>query len=325
MALNFKAHEFIVAKYNAAKGTNFDPSQIVFTDLKDLRNSPIKHPLGYNTAIKATVDGKTVIFYYNRATIVDIVKDAPAFGNGTPLKLLKDAVGSTRKLIPSIERFYGLSFDQEDFVDEPMAIENGLASVVLTTGAKSYTYLPGEKVTVAIDGVYKLIDGELARVYESGFYPGAYDEYRKASWPTDLSLPYGPALVYGKDYSAIKTLLRQFIGKYPSPAEAFMTKVDQVGLLAKSLSDVDKIPWSCSTPANSDWNLFGTAVVYNGPTKDFKGIKTDMANVPPEQIRARQFGRADMDNVLVLRTVSGTGVPANRSAQAGAFFFHYND
>lgn len=326
MSMNFKARDVIMARYNAKQATPLPPEEFVFGEIKDLRDSPIQHPKGYNTAAKAVVAGVPKIFYYNRAALADIMRDARTAVPARPLKLLSSAVGSTRNLLPSLKRYFGIDLEPEDIVDEPMAIETGLTSVKLTAAETSLSLLPGTTETFAIDGTYRKVGNELFRVQDSAFLPGAYDECKQAVWPASSNLPYPPAIVYGLDYTPIKEYLKQIVSTWPIRNEMLITQVDAGTRLAYYLRQVDGIPWvNVSTPTNIPWNMYGVSLIYNGPTKDFNGAKTDFDNVPVEQLRVRDFAREDMDNVLVIRFQGRASSIVANNIQPGAVFIHYNN
>lgn len=330
MSLLFEPRKLCRIEYNIQRGKALKDEDFVFGKPIDLRDFVGQRKDGKNTMLPVTVAGEKVNFFYNRIDptanfFEQFNPQSVAANNVWRLILEKDSVGSTKKLARPIARCFGIPITEDDIASEPFtppAVAD--QTVTITFGKDGLLFLPGTKVTLAIEGIYRVVDGKAYYVTDFNRNPDCFYEDHVARSRTAATFLRAAQLTFGNDYTPAGRWLKRLKGNTTYVAnESIGGTTDAepfASLLAQALGQCDGFPWVSTKGANAPFNIWGGWIMYNGPVAGCEKAALSGPNVPAHLVRLMKAGNAKYDNVVVI----GLPTLANTTTMHCALF-HYNN
>lgn len=331
MSLLFDPRKLCRIEYNIQRGAALKDSDFVFSNPVDLRDFVGQRPDGKNTMLVATVAGKKVNYFYNRIdpTVNFFEQFGPqsvAASNVWRLVLEKDSVGSTKKLARPLARCFGLPITEDDIAAEPFTPPTiADQTVTITFGKDGLLFLPGAKLTVAIEGTYRVADGKAYYVTDFNRNPDMFYEDHVLRNRTASTWLRAATLTYGNDYTPAAAWLKRIVGSSNWVAsEVLGAQADSTAFLnslAQVLGQVDGLPWAMPGATAGAYNLSNAWCFYNGPVSGAKEVFKSLGTwLPPHLLRTLELGNPAFDNVALLFNST-----YNNNTTLLASVFHYNN
>lgn len=310
MALYNDVRPIIAGQFNKQYKTDLTFDQL---KIEDLANNEIPDMLKYNTVITVSGAGKEPLaVFYNRYPISDVVD--------TKQTLLMPSKNndSVHAMLPTLNKRFGLDLSVTEVEDAPIDLAIGDVTVVIKD---SINFIAGSSFTFKLDfntgTVYNGVpvfcqtlynNGRMrADIYQLNCSDANYPEYM---YGTKSSFP--GLVTANVDYTPIAYILRN-VGiseQWYVDNRVHYEPGGTLGHVFAAMRTIDGNPY-VNDWFNSAGNQFGVYCwmpIYNGPTKDCRGLACRLAQVDmtqwldtSERLAAIDLVNTDYDNVLIMR------------------------
>jgi len=330
MALYNDVRPIIAGQFNKQYKTNLTFDQL---KIEDLANNEIPDMLKYNTVITVSGAGKEPLaVFYNRYPISDIVDTKQT------LLMPSKNNSSVHAMLPTINKRFGLDLTVDEVDDVPIELVVGDVTVAIKD---SINFTTGSSFTFKLDfntgTVYDGVPVYCRTLYNNGriradIYQRCCSDSTYAGYMYGTKTSFPGLITANVDYTPIAYILKN-VGISEQWYEDNRVSREPGYTLGHVLAAMRTID---GNPYINDWwyhnpDPFGTFCwmpVYNGPTKNCKGLACRLAQVDmtnwidtPDLLAAIDLVNTEYDNVLIMRPSPYT---KNSGFKMTHMICHYN-